>query len=158
MFWKEVANGSDLTAGFSPQSIGRMRSGDSLFVAKEQRHGGGKNLVLHHVQPIQHGGGVYDMDNLLLSHPSITPRSSIRAIITGMAKRYLDEAGRERALQLIRQLRDPRLPDEASGPLFDELERLLVYPRVVNLMFFEDPELSDEEVVERALEYKPFEL
>lgn len=75
-----------------------------------------------------------------------------------MAKRSLNEAGCERALQLIRQLRDPRLPDEASGPLFDELERLLVYPRVVNLMFFEDPELSDEEVIDRALEYKPFEL
>jgi hypothetical protein len=68
----------------------------------------------------------------------------------------LDDVGHERALQLIRQLRDPRLPDQASDALLVELERLLSFPRITDLLFFEDPELSDEEVIARALQNRPF--
>lgn len=70
----------------------------------------------------------------------------------------LDDAGRERARQLIRQLRDPSLPDESADALLTELERLLAYPRVSDLLFYADPELSDDEVIEKAQEYKPFAL
>ena len=70
----------------------------------------------------------------------------------------LDSAGRQRALQLIAELRDPRLPDESTDALLVELERLLAFPRVSDLMFYEDPELSAEEVIERALENRPIEL
>jgi hypothetical protein len=70
----------------------------------------------------------------------------------------LDSAGHERALQLIRELRDPALPDESADMLLTELERLLSYPRVSDLLFYVSPELSDEEVVAKALEYKPFAL
>jgi len=33
-----------------------------------------RNYVLHHVQPIQQGGGVYDMDNLVSLRRFIAPR------------------------------------------------------------------------------------
>lgn len=70
----------------------------------------------------------------------------------------LDDAGRERALDLIRRLRDPRLPDEDTGPLLTELERLLVNPHVSDLLFHHDPELTDDDVVAHAQRYEPFEL
>lgn len=70
----------------------------------------------------------------------------------------LGGAERERALQLIRQLRDPRLPDESADALLTELERLLAFRRITDLLFYEDPELSDEEIVEKALKKRPLEL
>ncbi|GAA1380850.1 hypothetical protein GCM10009661_56350 [Catellatospora chokoriensis] len=70
----------------------------------------------------------------------------------------LDGAGRERALWLIGELRDPRLPDESADALLVELERLLAFPRITDLLFYENPELSDEEVIEKALGNRPIEL
>ncbi|ROP31274.1 intein [Couchioplanes caeruleus] len=68
-FWKAVGNDSELGAGFSAQNVARMKAGNSPFVATSQQYGGGRNYVLHHVQPIQHGGGVYDMDNIVVVTP-----------------------------------------------------------------------------------------
>ena len=70
----------------------------------------------------------------------------------------LDAAERARAVHLVRELRDPRLPDESADVLLVELERLLAFPRITDLLFYEDPELSDEEVIEKALENRPIEL
>jgi len=70
--------------------------------------------------------------------------------------RTLGEAQRQRARDLIRRLRDPRLPDEATGELLDELAKLLVYPRVSDLLFWRTPELTDDEVINEALRYQPF--
>jgi hypothetical protein len=69
-----------------------------------------------------------------------------------------DDATRSRALALVRQLRNPAIPDEETGPRVEELERVLRCPHVISLMFFREPELSDEEVVEEALKYQPFAL
>ena len=68
-FWKAVGNDADLSRKFSPQNVARMQEGNSPFVAASQQYGSGKNYVLHHVQPIQHGGGVYDMDNIVVVTP-----------------------------------------------------------------------------------------
>ncbi|GIF38687.1 polymorphic toxin-type HINT domain-containing protein [Actinoplanes xinjiangensis] len=68
-FWKAVGNDSGLASGFSSQNVARMQAGNSPFVAASQQYGGGRNYVLHHSQPIQHGGGVYDMDNLVVVTP-----------------------------------------------------------------------------------------
>ncbi|MEU8244265.1 e9imm peptide [Actinoplanes missouriensis] len=70
-------------------------------------------------------------------------------------RRTLDESVREQAIGMIHRLRDPRIPDEAAGALISELERLLAYPRVSDLLFWRTPELTDEEVVEEALRYRP---
>ncbi|MBQ1046582.1 MULTISPECIES: hypothetical protein [unclassified Micromonospora] len=70
----------------------------------------------------------------------------------------LDDATRGRALVLVRELRDPTIPDEETGAKLDELERILRCPHVITLMFFAQPELTDEEVVAEALAYQPFAL
>ncbi|SCG77588.1 hypothetical protein GA0070609_5420 [Micromonospora echinaurantiaca] len=70
----------------------------------------------------------------------------------------LDDPTRSRALALVRELRDPAIPDEETGVRVDELERILCCPHVISLMFFREPELSDEEVIEEALKYQPFAL
>ncbi|MGW4499329.1 hypothetical protein ACWENR_12055 [Micromonospora sp. NPDC004336] len=56
----------------------------------------------------------------------------------------LDNATRSRALTLVRELRNPALPGEEAGARVDELERILCCPHVISLMFFGEPELSDE--------------
>lgn len=70
----------------------------------------------------------------------------------------LDDATRDRALFLVRELRDPNIPDEETGAKLDELKRILRCPHVTILMFFNEPELTDEEVVAEALAYEPFAL
>ncbi|MEU8240978.1 LamG-like jellyroll fold domain-containing protein [Actinoplanes missouriensis] len=68
-FWRAVGNDSGLASGFSSQNVARMQAGNSPFVSASQQYGGGRNYVLHHSQPIQHDGGVYDMDNLVVVTP-----------------------------------------------------------------------------------------
>lgn len=66
----------------------------------------------------------------------------------------LDDATRYRALALVCELRDPAIPDEETGARVDELERILRCPHVITLMFFKQPELNDEELIEEALKYQ----
>lgn len=47
-----------------------MRSGKAPIASKTQWDGKNKSYVLHHKTPIQHGGGVYDMNNIII----VTPR------------------------------------------------------------------------------------
>ncbi|MFG2134991.1 RHS repeat-associated core domain-containing protein [Streptomyces sp. NPDC048751] len=69
-FWKEVAKVSELANQFPKSDRTRMASGRAPFVFKGQNVGKNSNYVLHHVTPIQRGGGVYDLDNLIV----VTPR------------------------------------------------------------------------------------
>ncbi|BEL06321.1 hypothetical protein Q0Z83_045120 [Actinoplanes sichuanensis] len=75
---------------------------------------------------------------------------------SGEPARTLDDVQRQRAHHLIRRLRHPELPDEAAAELLDELEKLLLYPRVSDLLFWHTPELTDDEVIDEALRYQPF--
>lgn len=69
-FWKAVGNDPDLGPQFSASNVSRMQDGLSPFTASSQTYRGGVNYVLHHMTPIWDGGGVYDLDNLLV----VTPR------------------------------------------------------------------------------------
>jgi len=69
-FWKEVADDPDLSQGFKPSMVRRMSEGKAPFVKKSQANGKARTYVLHHEQPINQGGNVYDMDNLTI----VTPR------------------------------------------------------------------------------------
>lgn len=62
---------------------------------------------------------------------------------------------RERALVLVRAFRRGNLSDEETVERLADLERLIPTPHWIDLMFLEMPELSDEEVVDRALAYPP---
>jgi hypothetical protein len=65
---------------------------------------------------------------------------------------------RERATRLIAEIRRPDVSDEQCGQMLSELERILGCPHVLDLMFWHRPGLRDEEVIDRALMYRPFAL
>ncbi|MET8407341.1 e9imm peptide [Streptomyces sp. NPDC005195] len=67
---------------------------------------------------------------------------------------------REEAVRLVRRLvtDDFASEDEAADALV-RLERGLVCPHVSDYVFWDaDPELTAEEIVDRALSYEPFAL
>jgi len=68
-FWKATANDADLAAHFSKPNITRMKKGLAPIAAKAQHHGEIRSFILHHRTPIHAGGGVYDLDNLLIVSP-----------------------------------------------------------------------------------------
>ena len=69
---------------------------------------------------------------------------------------YADESERrERALVLVRAFRRGDLSVEETVERLADLEGLIPTPHWLDLMFGEIPELSDEEVIDRALGYRP---
>lgn len=71
-FWKEVSKHPDVLGDkFSSRSIDRMREGKAPFVSGTQALGGQLNYVLHHKVPIQHGGSVYDFNNIVVITPKL---------------------------------------------------------------------------------------
>ncbi|MFL9684742.1 RHS repeat-associated core domain-containing protein [Streptomyces sp. KL110A] len=69
-FWRQVGATPALASQFSASNQTLMSRGRAPFVADNQSVGKNNRYVLHHVKPIQHGGGVYDLDNLMV----VTPR------------------------------------------------------------------------------------
>jgi len=70
-FWKAVGNDAHLSSQFSSGNVTRMsEDGFAPFTAASQAYRGGRTYVLHHATPIWDGGGVYDLDNILV----VTPR------------------------------------------------------------------------------------
>jgi Pretoxin HINT domain len=70
-FWMAIGNESNIANQFSPANRTRMLNGNAPFAVNSERRGGGSQAVytLHHVLPIHLGGGVYDLDNLLIVTP-----------------------------------------------------------------------------------------
>lgn len=68
-FWEEVGN-SKYVNEFGASNITRMQDGLAPIAQKSQQYGKIKSYVLHHMDPIYNGGGVYDLDNLKI----VTPR------------------------------------------------------------------------------------
>lgn len=69
-FWMAVGEDDTLVQGFSRSNIRRMKQGFAPRVTPTQRLGGQRSYILHHRQPLQRGGGLYDLGNLLV----VTPR------------------------------------------------------------------------------------
>jgi hypothetical protein len=69
-FWEEVSKHPELAGQFKKSGQTAMAEGKAPFVAANQAVPGQGRYVLHHVQPIGRGGGVYDLDNLVV----VTPR------------------------------------------------------------------------------------
>ncbi|MDH4620046.1 colicin [Brevibacillus sp. AY1] len=61
-FWRTVAT-SPYANEFGASNISMMKKGLAPIASKSQQYGEQKSYVLHHLQPIQHGGGVYDLNN-----------------------------------------------------------------------------------------------
>ncbi|MGG3837481.1 colicin [Paenibacillus thiaminolyticus] len=62
-FWKEVAS-SSYASEFGTSNNTRMKKGLAPIAPQSQWNGKQKSYVLHHEQPINRGGPVYDLDNL----------------------------------------------------------------------------------------------
>ncbi|WP_206440270.1 bacteriocin immunity protein [Streptomyces scabichelini] len=61
-------------------------------------------------------------------------------------------------IQMVQQLADATLPEDEEDALVEELEKSVPHPRVSDLIYYSDPELTPEEVVDQALAYRPIEL
>ncbi len=68
-FWETVAD-SEFASEFSANNISRMKGGLAPIAHSSQQYKGLKSYVLHHITPINAGGGVYDMSNIMM----VTPR------------------------------------------------------------------------------------
>jgi RHS repeat-associated protein len=70
-FWKAVANDPEASKNFTKEDMAvAKRDGTAPAVSKSQELGLRDSYELHHIQPIHAGGGVYNMDNILI----VTPR------------------------------------------------------------------------------------
>jgi hypothetical protein len=72
-FWELMANDASISREFSAANQARMRSGLSPFVEGGEAVGGRANAVLqlNHIEPIEQGGAVFDLDNIEI----VTPRA-----------------------------------------------------------------------------------
>lgn len=68
-FWKTIADDPVLSKQFSPEDIPIMKNGLAPRAPKTQELGGQVKYILHHKTPINQGGAVYDMDNLIIVTP-----------------------------------------------------------------------------------------
>ena len=71
--WKEVAADPALAGQFNERNIERMVDGKAPFSPPGEQVGGRKRFELDHIDQLQHGGAVYDADNLRV----VTPRAHI---------------------------------------------------------------------------------
>lgn len=65
---------------------------------------------------------------------------------------------RARCLTLVRLIRSGVGSEEDADEYFQELERLKPNPNWSDLMFYRNPDLSDDEVVDEGLAYRPIAL
>jgi hypothetical protein len=71
-FWRFVADDPELSKGFKRSNLIRMRRGRAPYVVSGEATGGRANAVyqLNHIDPLEHGGGLYDLNNIEI----VTPR------------------------------------------------------------------------------------
>ena len=65
---------------------------------------------------------------------------------------------RERIVWIAQHLIDATLPEEEEDALVEELQESVPHPRVTDLIFYTDPPLTADQVVDQALTYRPIEL
>lgn len=68
-FWREVARSEVLAGQFDEKNIGRMKRGLAPYVEDLQKLGERKSYDIDHVKELQHGRGVYDLNNLYIRSP-----------------------------------------------------------------------------------------
>lgn len=69
-YWKEVAN-SSYANEFSSSNVKRMNKGLAPKAVSGQHYGKISSYILHHKNPIHNGGGVYDLNNLVVVTPKM---------------------------------------------------------------------------------------
>ncbi len=70
-FWIEVSKDFVLTSQFKGASKIHMANGRTPFSPQKEHHGKVRKFEIHHVEEIQNGGAVYDVDNLRIVTPKL---------------------------------------------------------------------------------------
>lgn len=68
-FWLEVSKNPELMNQFGEAAKENLRKGSAPAAREVEWVGQRRRFEIHHVQPIQHGGAVYDIDNLNILTP-----------------------------------------------------------------------------------------
>jgi RHS repeat-associated protein len=68
-FWKLVGEDANISSGFSAQNVAAMKKGYAPTAPLTQQVSGRMTYELHHITPIQHGGEVYNLDNMIVCTP-----------------------------------------------------------------------------------------
>jgi len=68
-FWEEVGRDTELPIEMGPGNIGNIEVGKAPAPVQEQQWGARIKLELHHIEPIEQGGGVYDLSNIAIVSP-----------------------------------------------------------------------------------------
>ncbi|BCS88467.1 hypothetical protein [Pseudodesulfovibrio sediminis] len=63
-FWQEVAADPVLSKQFSPSNVTLMKSGKAPYAHETQQIGSRVQYELDHMEELQYGGSVYDMNNI----------------------------------------------------------------------------------------------
>ncbi|MEU7576718.1 hypothetical protein AB0B50_03845 [Streptomyces sp. NPDC041068] len=61
-------------------------------------------------------------------------------------------------IEMVQKLIDATLPETEEDALLEELKAGVAHPRVSDLIFYQGPPLTAEQVVDQALAYRPMEL
>lgn len=68
-FWTAIGNDPELLRQFKTTNQSFVLSGNSPFAPKSEQNGGNARYEIHHIERIQHGGAVFDIDNLRVMTP-----------------------------------------------------------------------------------------
>jgi HNH endonuclease. len=73
--WLEVSKYPELSKQFSRGNLDAMREGNAPTGLSDGYYQGPTRLIkkyeIHHIKPIEDGGGVYDIDNLRIVTPKL---------------------------------------------------------------------------------------
>ncbi|WP_324292613.1 HNH endonuclease signature motif containing protein [Xenorhabdus khoisanae] len=72
--WGEIGKDPNLINQFNEGNEELLRKERSPYTVDSEQSGGRKVFEIHHVKEIQHGGAVYNIDNLRI----VTPKNHIR--------------------------------------------------------------------------------
>ncbi|WNJ97206.1 HNH endonuclease signature motif containing protein [Vibrio ruber] len=67
--WKAVSRDEVLSSQFNEGNQELIRNGFTPFPRFREQVGGREKYEIHHVEEIQHGGKVYDVDNIRVTTP-----------------------------------------------------------------------------------------
>lgn len=67
--WTAVGNDAELLSQFNSTNKYWLAKGNSPFAPKAERNGENARYEIHHIENIQHGGEVYDIENLRVATP-----------------------------------------------------------------------------------------
>jgi hypothetical protein len=77
-------------------------------------------------------------------------------LLKGMA--IVVNKSREELVRMVQLLIDANLPEEEEDQIIEGMKSSVFHPSITDLIYYSDPKLTAEGVVDRALAYRPIEL